>query len=360
MYSRHSLAMVVALGLALALTLPATPALAQRTATAAPLPASAARQERIVVHGKSLEGNLAGDAPERQVSIYLPPGYDSSPRRRYPVLYLLHGYTDSDGRWFGLEGKHFVHVPTAMDKAWAAGAAPMIIVMPNAYTRYQGSMYSSSATTGDWEAFVARDLVAHVDGHYRTLAQREARGLAGHSMGGYGTVRIGMKYPEVFSALYAMSPCCMAANLAPNAEMAAQAAAIRDDADLAKASFGLKALFASAAAWSPNPGKPPRYLDLPMVDGKPVPEVIAAWAANAPLSMVHQYIPQLRRYNGISIDAGDRDTGIAATVRSLDQVLSAYGVAHEAAIYDGDHVSGIEQRLTDKVMPFFTRHLKAR
>lgn len=62
----------------------------------------------------------------------------------------------------------------------------MIIVMPNAYTRYMGSMYSNSATTGDWETYVAKELVAYIDGHFRTIAERDSRGLAGHSMGGYG------------------------------------------------------------------------------------------------------------------------------------------------------------------------------
>ena len=77
----------------------------------------------------------------------------------------------------------------------------MILVLPDAFTVYSGSMFSNSPTTGDWEAFVADDLVAYIDGHYRTIADRSARGLAGHSMGGYGTVRIGMKHPEAFCAL---------------------------------------------------------------------------------------------------------------------------------------------------------------
>ncbi len=86
---------------------------------------------------------------------------------------------------------------------------------PDAFTIYNGSMYSSSPTTGDWETFIAQDLVAWVDGHYRTIPDRMSRGLAGHSMGGYGTMRIGMKHPEVFSSLYAMSSCCLTARLNP-------------------------------------------------------------------------------------------------------------------------------------------------
>lgn len=171
--------------------------------------------ERIKVHGRSLEGNLEGDSPDRDVSIYLPPSYATERNRRYPVIYLLHGYTDRDDLWFGSK-PHFINVPTVADKALAnGGTREMIIVMPNAYTAFQGSMYSSSPTTGDWETFVARDLVTYIDSHYRTIPDVTSRGLAGHSMGGYGTVRIGMKNPDVFSSLYILSPCCMSANVNP-------------------------------------------------------------------------------------------------------------------------------------------------
>src|SRR5262245_23000992 len=162
----------------------------------------------VTVHGTSLEGNLERDSPDRQVSIYPPPGYQRDTARRYPVVYLLHGYTDTDDRWFG-RVKHFIDVPAVADRAIAAGAGEMLIVMPNAYTRFQGSMYSASVVIGDWETFIARELVAYVDSHYRTIANRASRGLAGHSMGGYGTLRIGMKHPDTFSSIYALSACCM-------------------------------------------------------------------------------------------------------------------------------------------------------
>lgn len=316
--------------------------------------------ERVTVHGDSLAGNLAGDSPDRLVSVYLPPSYATSPKRRYPVLYLLHGFTDSDDHWFGLAGEHFVNVPTAANNAFAAGAREFIVVMPNAYTRYQGSMYSNSVVTGNWEAFVAQDLVTFVDAHYRTLAVRASRGLAGHSMGGYGTVRIGMKHPGVFSSLYIMSPCCMDANLQPSVEVMQQAATVRTDEAVQKADFFTKAMLASAAAWSPNPRNPPRYFDLPVRDGQVVPDIVARWAANAPLAMVHQYIPSLKKYAAIAVDAGDQDVGIAATVRTLDRVLADYGIAHDSEIYEGDHVNRVGQRLETKVLPFFSAHLKFR
>ena len=143
--------------------------------------------------------------PDRDVFVYLPPSYATSPNRRYPVVYFLHGYAaHAENYW------NMLSVPAAADAAIANGSSrEMIVVLPDAYTVYSGGMFSNSPTTGDWEAYVAEDLVAYIDAHYRTIADRSARGLAGHSMGGYGTMRIGMKHPEAFSVLYAMSSCCL-------------------------------------------------------------------------------------------------------------------------------------------------------
>jgi S-formylglutathione hydrolase len=310
--------------------------------------------ERIKVHGKALEGNLEGDSADRDVSIYLPPSYASERNRRYPVIYLLHGYTDSDDLWFGSK-PHFINVPAVADKALASGTREMIIVMPNAYTAFQGSMYSSSPTTGDWETFVARELVSYMDSHYRTIPEAASRGLAGHSMGGYGTVRIGMKNPDVFSSLYILSPCCMSANIDPKPSPKAEA--IQSAADLAQADFGTKAQLASAAAWSPNPKKPPLFLDLPYKGDELQPAVVAKWAANAPLAMIDQYIANVRRMHAIAMDAGDKDEPIASTVRTLDEILTSYGIAHSSEIYPGNHVSGIANRMETKTLPFFSKNL---
>jgi len=143
-------------------------------------------------------------------------GSNSQPRSEiaFSVLYLLHGYFDRDDNWFG--AKHiFLDAPLAIDRAIAQGSREMIVVMPDAYTIYRGSMYSNSVTTGDGEGFVTRDLVTYVDSHYRTIPGRASRDLAGHSMGGYGTIRIGMKHPDMFSSFYAMSACFLTSNPDP-------------------------------------------------------------------------------------------------------------------------------------------------
>lgn len=199
--------------------------------------------ERIKVHGASLEGNLEGDDPTRDVVVYLPPSYVAEPARRYPVVYFLHGYT------VGAEAYvRFVNLPASADTAIANGAREMIFVLPDAYTVYSGSMYSNSLTTGDWEGYVSRDLVAYIDEHYRTIPTRESRGLSGHSMGGYGTMRIGMKHPETFGALYAMSSCCLMNDPARGGEQPARQG---------RGGGFANALSAQAAAWAPNPDNSP-------------------------------------------------------------------------------------------------------
>ena len=221
--------------------------------------------ERITVHGQSLAGNLEGDSADREVFVYLPPGYDKAPARRYPVVYTLHGYGLHARQWVG-----FANV-SGLEKDLAAGTAKeMILVSPDAFSLHNGSFYSDSKTTGDWETFVAVELVNYIDSHYRTIPNRMSRGLTGHSMGGYGTFRIGMKHPEVFSSLYAMSACCMldTADVTP---AMTQLEAIQSREEALKLPFTQKSPLARAAAWSSNPDNPPFFIDLPVKDGNPRP-----------------------------------------------------------------------------------------
>src|SRR5436190_20165713 len=253
--------------------------------------------ERVMIHGKALEGNLEGDAVDRPVIVFLPPSYASDRNRRYPVVYALHGYSIGAEQW-----TQEIHVPQTLEGAFARGAREMIVVLPDSKTVHNGSMYSSSVTTGDFETFIARDLVAYVDAHYRTIPARDSRGLVGHSMGGYGASRIGMKHSDVFGSLYIMSPCCLSPRALGPANPANDEAfaSVRPPADSAKLPFGVRAQLAAAAAWSPNPNKPPLYLDLPTSGNEQA--VLARWAANAPLAFVDQYIRQLREYRAIAID----------------------------------------------------------
>lgn len=307
--------------------------------------------ERITVHGRSLDGNLSGDDPNREVLVYLPPSYASEPERRYPVVYFLHGYSVGAQTYADLLG-----LPAAMDDAIANGAREMIVVLPDANTLYNGSMYSSSPTTGDWEGFIARDLVAYIDEHYRTIAKPESRGLSGHSMGGYGTLRIGMKHPGVFGALFAMSSCCLMNNAPPEEAVNAQIERTRSGPPNDGRGFA-NALLAQAAAWAPNPQNPPLYIDWPYKDGALQPLVAAKWTANSPLVFVDQYVSSLESYRAIYIDVGDAD-GLRATNEQLSEAMNRLGIEHTFEVYEGDHGNRVAQRFRENVMTFFTEHLE--
>src|SRR5450755_1720835 len=200
--------------------------------------------EHIKIHGAALEGNLEGEEVDRGAIVFLPPGYASHKKRRYPVVYALHGYSIGAAQW-----SQEIHVPQTIEGAFAQGAQEMIVVLPDSKTLYGGSMYSSSITTGDFERYVAHDVVAYMDAHYRTIPNRASRGLVGHSMGGYGASRIGMKYPDVFGSLYIMSPCCMSARMGGgspgNSSLEKTLAAVKTPGDMASLPFGVQAQLAS-------------------------------------------------------------------------------------------------------------------
>lgn len=322
------------------------------------LPAQGTK-ERIKVYSEALEGNLVNDPAERDVSIYLPPSYNDNTDTRYPVLYMLHGFTDSEEQWFGW-AEHWINLPEILDQAIAEGQSKeMIVVMPNAYNRFKGSMYSSSATIGDWETFISQELVSYIDANYRTLASAESRGLAGHSMGGYGTIRLGMKNPEVWSSIYLLSPCCMDDMEFPlSADFMKSIEAIDTDEELEAANFFAIATLATAAAWAPNPNKPPYYLDLPFAEGEPVRTAAAKIASNKILNIVDQYIHNLQELTAIGMDAGNMDFSISGATKQLHQVLEAYQIPHVYESYDGDHLNRIGERIQTKTLPFFSEHLK--
>lgn len=333
------------------------PMLVAQVQTEVPPPVPGAKPvkvERIQIHGKALEGNLEGNAVDRDVFVFLPPSYGSKKSQRYPVVYALHGYSIGAEQW-----AKEIHVPQTIEGAFAQGAKEMIVVLPDSKTVHNGSMYSSSITTGDFERFIAHDVVSYIDTHYRTIPNRLSRGLVGHSMGGYGATRIGMKHADVFGSLYIMSPCCLSTRSPANPDIAKTLETVKTPGDSTKLPFFARAQLATAAAWSPNPKNPPLYLDLPTRNGEPQPEVLAKWAANAPLAFIDQYIGKLRQYRAIAIDVGDQD-GLRMDSSKLQEVLDKYGIANSFEVYSGTHTNKVADRFQNHVMRFFSQNLAFR
>ncbi len=276
------------------------------TVAAARQPAARPAGE-VVIHSivvDALKNNLLGDPAQRNVAVYLPPTYKTSATRRYPTVYLLHGYLSNlqaFGTREGIPGYQGMQLATLMDGLIAtATSKEMIVVVPNGRNAYFGSFYTNSPVTGGWEDFVARELVRWVDGNFRTIAAAESRGIAGHSMGGYGAIMLGMKHPDVFGAFYALSPCCVGleGDLGPENQAWVAAAQVRTRSQLqprpqSPEEFYTSAFIALSAAFSPNPAKPELYIDLPFEpnDGRMVPKdaIIAAWRSKMPLYVVDEY-----------------------------------------------------------------------
>ena len=320
---------------------------------------------RDSVPAPALKHNMVGDPAWDRVSVYLPPSYNAYPRRRYPVLYFLHGFA-ADDRALVKGAYQNMNIRISMDSLIRnSEIGEMIVVMPSARNAFDGSFYTNSPVTGNWEQFIVRDLVNYVDHKYRALRTRKARGLAGHSMGGYGALRIGMRHPETFSAVYALSACCLA--FTDSLERTYDknwrtAMTLTDWGQFAKAGFITNLVLAFGAANAPDAGNPPFFVALPyMVSGDSLvldQRIARRWSVR-PLEMVPEYAANLRRL-AISFDAGIQDgfKDIPIRAAELDRLMSELGIAHSFELYTGNHGDHIRSRMESKVLPFFSRELQ--
>jgi S-formylglutathione hydrolase FrmB len=317
------------------------------------LPAAAQDSARIewkTFHSPAMEGNLEGNPAERGAYVVTPPGYDENSGKRYPVVYFLHGY------WAPPQAQQEgFRIDSAVQAAAEAGNE-VIMVMPDGFSKLRGGFYSTSPTVGDYETFVARDLVQWVDSQYRTIAERDSRGLAGHSMGGYGTIRIAMKHPEVFSSIYMMSACCLPPQ--PIDLATAQRIEAMSEQDIANAQFGELAALSTLATWSPDP-KDEGVLKADTglrEDGTLDPLVNYRLAANSPMVLLPQYLPALNSLEAIAIDIGDKDFLLEGN-RAFLAELDRFDVNYQFELYEGDHGNRIAERIRTEVLPFFGEHL---
>lgn len=331
--------------------------------------AAAQRAGRVVtesVHGASLEQTVTGESAERSVTVYLPPGYDVS-TKRYPVVYLLHGIGGTDAEW--VERKEpWQSIQSLMDSGIAAGLLQdMIVVMPNEFTKRFGSFYTNSSVTGRWEDFTTQELVAHVDRKYRTLTDPASRGIAGHSMGGYGALKLGMKHPELYSVVYGMNPALVGwgGDLTALNPAYIEAAKATSYEQIQPPNYAA-GIVTAAQAFSPNPQRPPFYVDLPYreVNGTVVPAepAFSAWEANFIENMVPKYSANLQRLRGLRFDSAyaDEFQFIPPNSRALSLKLTTYGIDHVFEEYNGDHRNrlwGPTGRIYTEVLPYFSRLL---
>jgi S-formylglutathione hydrolase len=334
---------------------------------------ASAQRGRIVVDTISSASlrNLLGAPPRARISVYLPPSYASAPTRRYPVIYLLHGFGSADTEWTnaasdrGMGGRD---IRGMIDSLVAVGAArEMIVVMPNGSNRFGGSFYVNSYTTGNWEDFISHELIAYVDARYRTLPRPESRGIAGVSMGGFAALYYGMRHGgATFGALYAMSACCtspLPVDPVPLFDAAWDTlASLRSFAALARRSGLVRVLAAEAAAFAPDSSKPPLFFSVRQERHKGVVSVNRAvakeWDDHIPLLMVSRSRANLLQMRAVQFDVGAQDEAVPPVeLMRLDTALTRAAIPHTCELFEGTHTSRITERLATRLLPFFSRAL---
>lgn len=328
------------------------------------------------LESEAIRGNVTGESPVRRITVYLPPSYGASLDRRYPVLYLLHGIQDSDQTWTRtwpmMESRApYTTIQSLMDLGVAEGRfGEFIIVMPDAGTRFGGSFYVDSEATGKWEQFIVREIVNWIDGKYRTLSSAESRGIAGHSMGGYGAITLGVRYPEIFGAVYAMNPAVLGwgGEISPENPAFEAVLQARSAQDLLRAGPAALAIVALAQAFSPNRDKPPFFVDFPFVKSGdalvPAAGVYERWQSRFPVSTASEDAPKIGKLAAFRFDTAweDEFPHIPITARAYARELHKAGAVFRFEEYNGDHRNrlwGRDGRLFSDVLPFFWRSLKA-
>lgn len=335
---------------------------------ALPISAQDSARSQIVtreIQSKNFANSKIGVSPVRKMVIYLPAGYDSS-AQRYPAIYFFPSSFDKSFRAIFDE----MNAQGVLDRAIAAGTIRKFIFVTVDMTTPLGSSWCvNSAATGNWEDFVVQELVPYIDANFRTRPTRDSRGIAGHFMGGYGAIRMGMKYSNIFGCVYALHPVGtgngvkVLASL-PNWELMEQARTL-DDVKKDGASTIFTAIF---EAHIPNPNNPPLYIEFPAhrVSGQLVinAQVMDRLRNNFFLeSLVGQYAENLKSLRGFKFDwsRNDLNWDHVYSNQALTHKLNEYGIAHEAEEYNGvpgvDVNWGADGRITTDLLPFFQKHL---
>ena len=316
---------------------------------------SRGRIERLTIDSAALRGNPLGDPPVRELPVYLPPGYDAG--GRFPVIWNLTGFTG-----FGAMQLNRAGWGEGMDQRLdrligADDCPPVIMALPDCFTRLGGSQYLDSTATGAYETHLIEELVPAVDRALRTRAAAAHRGVLGKSSGGYGALVQAMRHPEVFSAV-----ACHSGDLAFEhcylPDFAAVVRAVDKAGSLAKWLVGFEAaprkthdhlqvmnILAMSACYSPNPAKaPPFAFDLPfdLATGALDEAVWSRWLAWDPVRMLDQARPAeaLRRLRLVFLDCGKKDEfRLDLGARIFAAKLRALGIAHEHEEFDDGHMS---------------------
>ena len=314
----------------------------------------AGRFHQFELDSEALKGNVLGDSHVRPLWVYTPPGYDDDPERRYGCVYVIQGLTGQLDMWNNREAFRPTY-PEMIDELFATRGAPhVIVVLVDCWTSLGGSQFLNSPGTGRYQDFLCDEVVADVDDRFRTIADRDHRGIQGKSSGGYGALVVPMMRPDVFGALAshagdALFEACYLPEFRETARI------LRDEydgsyerfwQDVRSRPFGTKPYdgallndWCMAACYSAE-ADGSVTLPFDVATGRLIPEVWERWLALDPVRMVPLYTDALRSMRAIWLDAGKKDeyyldNGAVAVSKELD----AIGVSHSFELFDAGHMS---------------------
>ena len=311
-----------------------------------------------------LAGNPLGDPNERQFPVYLPPHYDATSTRRWPVVFLLAGYS-GHGRLMIAERSFAERIDQRLDRLIATGRLKeAVFVMPDAFTRLGGSQYVDSQGTGPYESYITKELVPFIDHEFRIDPDR--RGVAGKSSGGYGALRLSVYHPDVFHMAAVLSgdagwEHCYYPDLADlvcalDPYSGSVAAFLADFAQktqrkISKRDFAAMSLIAMSACYSPD-ATADCGLALPVhwPTGRLKDDVWARWLAFDPLRFL-PHAAQLRRVGGVWVECGRADEyRLQIGARQMAEILAQRDVPCHYEEFDDGH-TGLDWRL-DGALPW--------
>ena len=315
------------------------------------------------LRGESLSHSLIGTDPVRKLAVYLPAGYESA-TQRYPVIYYLpNPLAKFDEDFYRGQARDL------LDRAVSAGQiGKVIFVAVDMATPVGCSWYVNSPVTGNWEDFMVREVVPHIDANFRTLGSRDSRAIVGDFMGGYGAIRFGMTHPDIFGTVYALHPVGTGSGIytmysRPDWKLLEH---IQSLDELKDSPYGV--IFTSIFQASvPDVNKPPLYIDLQahaVGDAVEIDSAVTERLRNNFLleTMIGKYADNLKSLRGLRFDwaRNDGNHDHVYSNQAFTHKLNEFGIPHEAEEYNGVWGSGnwgADGRVYTEVLPFLARHI---
>ncbi len=334
------------------------------------------------VPSPSLSNNLIGVPSEQKVYICLPPSYLER-GKKYPVLYFLTGFGDEAAFYTNGMYQDLKMQGVLKDLTEKKAINEMIIVIASGTNFLGGSFYVNSDVGGNWEDYIVNDLIGYIDKNFRTIPQAEARGIAGHSMGGFGALYIAFRHPELFSAVYALSPQIFDNNGLSNSQMFAQSFVSekflkceKENSELSREKAherlliycdntrDLDLLFTLAygMAFAPDTKKNAPYIDFPYSKA-PVKanlnkelwnkweDGIGGW--DAKIKSLKENILKLKSI-GIEYGLKDENKWIVDGCKYFIKVMNSEKIPLKSLSFAGGHQDNIKERIEKFMFPFFS------